>query len=422
MTTEVRGVGDASTPLDDTAVAALLAETLGALDLDGRRVLVVIPDGTRSAPIPLLYRVLQEQLVKRAARLDFLVALGTHKPMDEAAIDRLVGVPATVRARAYPNSTVFNHRWDLPETFVTLGTLPAAELAALTGELLDTDVPIAINRAVREYDQLMICGPVFPHEVAGFSGGAKYFFPGIAGSEIIDATHWLGARETSMATIGVQDTAVRRVIHRAAALIDRPVLLLALVLRGQVLHGLYTGPHEAAWRAAAHLSAQINVVYKPHAFRQVLSLASPIYEDLWTAAKAMYKTEPVVADGGEVIIYAPHIREVSFTHGALIDQIGYHVRDYFLGQWPRFRDLSGGILAHSTHVKGHGSYDAATGIERPRIAVTLATSIPEARCRRINLGYRDYRTIDIDDWRGREEEGLLLVERAGEVLYRVGAR
>jgi hypothetical protein len=133
----------------------------------------------------------------------------------------------------------------------------------------------------------------------------------------------------------------------------------------------------------------------------------------------MYKTEPVVADGGEVIIYAPHITEVSYTHGALIDAVGYHVRDYFLGQWQRFRETPGMILAHSTHVRGAGTYEVASGVESPRIRVTLATSIPQERCERINLGYRDYHTLEPQAWAGREDDGLLLVEHAGEMLYRL---
>jgi nickel-dependent lactate racemase len=415
----VIGQGTTTTTLGDAEVAAVVERGLAPLALDGRRVLVIIPDGTRTAPIPLIYRLLQAQLAPRVARLDFLIALGTHKPMGEAAIDRLVGMPAAERALRFPNSAVLNHRWELPESFVTIGTIPEAETAALTGGLLAADVPVTLNRLVFAYDQLIICGPVFPHEVAGFSGGAKYLFPGIAGPEIINFTHWLGALVTSMDTIGVKATPVRQVIHRAARFVERPILLLAMVLRGHDLHGLYAGPLEQTWSVAADLSAQLNITYKQRPFRRVLSLASPIYEDLWTAAKAMYKTEPVVADGGEVIIYAPHITEVSYTHGALIDQVGYHVRDYFTKQWDRFRGVPGGILAHSTHVKGHGSYDAATGVETPRISVTLATGIPEERCRRINLGYRDYRTIDPESWRGREDDGLLLVERAGEVLFRV---
>lgn len=413
------GRGATTDLLADTEVADILAAALDPLGVEGRRVLVIIPDGTRTAPIPLMYRLLQEQLGPRVARLDFLIALGTHKPMSEAAIDKLVGAPAAERTARHPNSAIVNHRWELAESFVTIGSIPEAETAALTGGLLAAEVPVALNRLIFDYDQLIVCGPVFPHEVAGFSGGAKYFFPGIAGSEIINFTHWLGALVTSMDTIGVKDTPVRRVIHRAARFVERPALLLAMVLKGHALHGLYAGPLEEAWSVAADLSAQLNIAYKPRPFRSVLSMASPIYEDLWTAAKAMYKTEPVVADGGEVIIYAPHITEVSYTHGALIDQVGYHVRDYFTKQWARFKELPGGILAHSTHVRGHGGYDAEAGVEAPRIQVTLATGIPEERCRRINLGYRDYRSIDPEAWRGREGEGVLLVERAGEVLYRL---
>ncbi|MEI7771092.1 MAG: lactate racemase domain-containing protein [Chloroflexales bacterium] len=417
----VTGKGSTTTTLGDVDVATILEHALTPLALDGKRVLAIIPDGTRTAPIPLMYRLLQEQLGPQVARLDFLIALGTHKPMSDAAIDKLVGMPAAERAARYPHSTVLNHRWELPASFATIGAISAAETTRLTGGLLTAEVPVALNKLIFDYDQLIICGPVFPHEVAGFSGGAKYLFPGIAGAEIINFTHWLGALVTSMDTIGVKDTPVRRVIHRAARFVERPILLLAMVLKGHDLHGLYAGPLEEAWSVAADLSAQLNIAYRSRPFRRVLSLASPIYEDLWTAAKAMYKTEAVVADGGEVIIYAPHISEVSYTHGALIDQVGYHVRDYFTKQWDRFGELPGGILAHSTHVKGHGSYEAGTRVETPRISVTLATGIPEERCRRINLGYLDYRTLDPQAWRGREDEGLLLVERAGEILFRLAA-
>ncbi|MCU0490019.1 MAG: lactate racemase domain-containing protein [Chloroflexaceae bacterium] len=416
------GAGSAMQTLSDAQVAGLLAEGLGPLALDGRRVLVIIPDATRTAPIPLLFHTLCATLASRVQRLDFLIALGTHPPMDEAAIDKLVGMPAPERVARFANVAVLNHAWDCPEELATLGTLPADELARRTGGLLARPTPVRVNRAIFNYDQLLLCGPVFPHEVAGFSGGAKYLFPGIAGPEIIDATHWLGALGTSIATIGVKDTAVRRVIHMAAGLVPVPMCCIALVLKGTALHGLYIGPHEQAWSAAADLSAQLNIVWKPRPFQRVLALAAPKYADLWTAAKAMYKTEPVVADGGEVIIYAPHISEVSYTHGQLIDRVGYHVRDYFVGQWERFGHLPGGVLAHSTHVKGHGSYDSATGVETPRITVTLATAIPEERCRRINLGYCDYRTLDPAAWAGREDDGLLLVEHAGEVLYRLGER
>jgi hypothetical protein len=133
----------------------------------------------------------------------------------------------------------------------------------------------------------------------------------------------------------------------------------------------------------------------------------------------MYKVEPIVADGGEVIIYAPHITEISYTHGALIEQIGYHVRDYFTKQWDKFKHYPGGVLAHSTHLRGIGVYDATRGIETPRIRVTLATGISPERCARINLGYADPRSIQPEEWMGREDEGVLVVPKAGETLYRL---
>jgi nickel-dependent lactate racemase len=412
------GQGSTAATLSDETVEQLLGRALDSLPVDDKRVLIIIPDSTRTAPIPLLFRLLYEQIGRRVARLDYLIALGTHQPMSEQAIDRQVGVSAAERAERYPNVTIFNHRWDLPEALQTIGVISPKESARLTDGLLAAEVPVVLNRLIFEYDQLVICGPVFPHEVVGFSGGAKYLFPGIAGAEIINFTHWLGALVTSMHTIGVKDTPVRRVIHRAAEFVQRPILCLALVLKGSALHGLYIGPHLEAWSAAADLSAQLNILSLPDTFRRVLSMPAPIYDDLWTAAKAMYKTEPIVADGGEVIIYAPHISEISYTHGHLIDEVGYHVRDYFLKQWEHFKHIPGGILAHSTHVKGKGTFDSASGVEVPRIQVTLATAIPEQRCRRVNLGYADYRTIDPQEWAGREAEGMLLVPHAGEMLYR----
>src|SRR5258708_9262527 len=368
-------------------VRELLAQASETLSIDGKRVLVIIPDGTRSAPIPLMFRLLYEQLGRRVSCLDYLIALGTHPPMSAEAIDKLVGLTEREREQEYPNVHIFNHHWSQADMLQTIGTISSQEARRLTDGLLEDEVPVTINRMIFDYDQLIICGPIFPHEVAGFSGGAKYLFPGIAGQDIIDFTHWLGALVTSMYIIGIKDTPVRRVIHRAAEFIDRPMLCLALVLRGQDLHGLYIGPHIEAWSQAADLSAQLNIIYVQRPVKRVLSAPAAIYDDLWTAAKAMYKTEPAIADGGEVIIYAPHITEISYTHGKLIDQVGYHVLEYFTKQPDRFASIPGMIKAHSTHVKGAGAYDATRRVEEPRIQVTLATGIPAERCPRANPPY-----------------------------------
>lgn len=125
----------------------------------------------------------------------------------------------------------------------------------------------------------------------------------------------------------------------------------------------------------------------------------------------MYKLEPVVADGGELIIYAPHIHEISITHGALIRRIGYHCRDYFLKQWDRYKDVPWGVLAHSTHVRGIGTYEG--GVERCRVQVTLATRISREICEEINLGYRDPATIDPKDFANREDGGCCWCRKPG---------
>jgi nickel-dependent lactate racemase len=415
------GTSNSVRALSTVEVRSLLSEALARSDLSGKRVLVIIPDGTRTAPIELFFGLLQELLAPQVRVLDFLVALGTHPPLDDSALSTLLGV--TVRDGSTGSSRILNHRWDLPETFVTLGTIPAAEVEEASGGRLALDVPVRVNRLLVEpvgwphYDHLIVLGPVFPHEVAGFSGGNKYFVPGVAGEEIIDVTHWLGALFTSRALIGTADTPVRRMIDRAASLIPTPRSLIAMVMHGTSLHGLYVGDMLKAWRAATTLSAELDIVYVERPFQRVLSMVPEIYDDLWTAAKGMYKLEPAMADGGEIIIYAPHINEVSYVHGEHIDKVGYHVRDYFVAQWERFRHVPWGVLAHSTHVRGDGSY--VDGIEHSRVQVTLATGIPRERCERIGLGYMDPVAIDPEEWADREDEGVLLVRRAGEILYRL---
>jgi nickel-dependent lactate racemase len=401
--------------LEEAEVRALMAKALEAWHVTDKRVLVIIPDGTRTAPIPLFFKLFGDLLEGRAAALDYLVALGTHQPMDDGALSRLVGVP--VQDGQAGQARVFNHCWDRPETFITLGTITADETRALSNGMLSLDVPVRLNKTILDYDHLVVCGPVFPHEVVGFSGGNKYFFPGISGPEVINFTHWLGALITSMAIIGTQETPVRRVIDRAASFIPVPRTCFGLVVKGEGLAGLYAGMPASAWSAAADLSARLHIVYVDQPFQRALSVMPAMYDDLWTAAKGMYKLEPAIADGGEVVIYAPHIDEISYTHGAIIDQVGYHVRDYFVKQWDRFKDYPWGVLAHSTHLRGAGTFE--NGVEQPRIRVTLATGIPEKRCRQVNLGYLDPATVNPDAWANREGEGMLLVPKAGETLYRL---
>ena len=384
----------------------------------GKRVLVLTPDATRTCPLPMLIRSLGEILGPHCAALDFMVALGTHPPLPEKDILALYGLTEAVRRESFPNSRFLNHRWDLPDTLAPIGHLEADEIEALSQERLTERVPVTINRTILAYDQILILGPVFPHEVVGFSGGAKYLFPGVAGGEFLHFFHWLGAVITCAGIIGTKDTPVREVIHRALSMVPVPVHNIAMVVTpANQLCGLYVGPVIESWSRAADLSDRVHIVYRDAPFSVVFGQAPAMYDEIWVAGKVMYKLEQVVADGGRLIIYGPHIKHVSRTWGDWIEKVGYHVRDYFLKQMDRFRDVPRGVLAHSTHVRGTGTYE--NGVERPRIEVVLATGIPEDVCRRINLGYMDPAQIRIEDYRHKEDEGILLVEHAGEMLYKL---
>ncbi len=391
-----------------------------AADLELRHLLVVIPDGTRTAPVDLFFKLLCEALHHKVERLTFLVALGTHRLMTEPELEALVGMSAEERRRLYPRTEVVNHRWDLPETFAEVGRLTRADTEELSDGRLSLELPIKVNKLLLEVDLAILLGPVFPHEVAGFSGGSKYLFPGVGGAEVINFTHWLGALATSHATIGLTETRVRQAIEKAAAQVPVKKLYFCLVTSHAGLHGFFWGYDRQPWYRAAELSSQVHISWKEKPFIRILSLIPDRYQDLWTGAKGMYKVEPVLADGGEVVLYAPHIDTFSYTHGKTLEKIGYHIRDYFLADWERFKDYPWGILAHSTHLRGGGT--CIDGVEKPRIQVTLSSGISEERCRAMNLGYLDPATVHPQDWAGREDEGILLVPNAGETLFRIRDR
>jgi lactate racemase len=406
--------------LTNQQVLEVIREACPTSEYRGKRVLLIVPDATRTCPLGVLFKGVFAQIGAEAAAFDVMIALGTHQPMNEEAICRRLEISGEERRSKYGAVRLFNHEWDNPSALKSIGTIPARVIKDLSGGLFAIDVPVNVNRRLFEYDQIIIAGPVFPHEVVGFSGGNKYLFPGVSGPEVLNFFHWLGAVVTNPMIIGNKYTPVRRVVDHAGSMVTVPKLCFCMVVDRTQLAGLFVGSPEKAWDQASDLSRQLHITYKERPFKTVLSCAPPMYHELWVGGKCMYKLEPVVADGGELIIYAPHIREISLTHGALIRKIGYHCRDYFLKQWDKYKDLSWGVLAHSTHVRGIGSYE--DGVEHCRIQVTLATAIPKETCEEIKLGYRDPVMIDPQEFADREEEGVLLVPKAGEMLYHLRQR
>ena len=405
-------------PLKDSEIVQICQEALGRLALDGKRILILIPDHTRHARIDLFFHILHELLIKRVRALDFLIATGTHADMEPERIYRHVGITGDEHRTTFSGVRFFNHEHANPSALATIGTIPADEISRLTEGVFAEPIPVTINKKVLEYDHVLLVTPVVPHEAMGFAGGNKYFFPGIAGLDVVQTFHWLGALLTNLKVNGVKDTLTRRVIDRSAEFITTPRTCFAFVVNAKDQPVcLFAGDPIESWSRAADYSARFHITHVERPYKTVLAITPALYEDLWVGGKAMYKLEPIIADGGEVIIYGPQIKTLSFMHEPAIRRIGYHVIEYFTHQWERFSKEPKLILAHSTNVRGIGSF--TEGRERPRITVTLATSIPEEVCKRVNLGFQDYHSIDIKSWKSRTGGDFLMVENAGQNLYRL---
>jgi len=385
----------------------------------GERVLAIIPDRTRDDNTDLLFPIANRFLTKiGVARFDALVAQGTHPPMTDAQKRTKIG-------DEHFSGRIFDHQWNNPDEIVTLGELNAETLRSLTDGLIDRAVPVTINRLVgaRVYDTVIVFGATVPHEVAGFAGGAKYFFPGVAGPELTHTTHWLGALAGIENTIGEVETPTRKLIEAATDLVPARIISLnTVVSRGDdrqlITHALFAGDIREAFRSAAAVSREVHIRYTGRKYRRVIALLDPHYDELWVGGKASYKLGAVIEDGGELIIFAPHLNKISQTHGALIEKYGYapleSVRD-MLGVSQELRENLC-IAAHLAHVAYAGRIDADGNIV-PRYQITMATGIDEQTCKRVNLGYLDYRTFDYET--NRSDPDTLIVHDAGRDLYKV---
>ncbi len=423
---QVFGWGYLDQVLPDEEVKSILAEAISRWNLTGRKVLVLLPDATRTAPIPLLFEQMCEALYGRALQLDFMIALGTHRALSVKALEDHLGFSEEKRLSRYPSVGIYQHDWKDTRNLVEIGRLPIGDLHAASNGILPREVPIQINRRALDYDAIIICGPVFPHEVVGYSGGSVYLFPGISGLDSLNVIHMIEGLLTSSRIIGRKWNPAHQLLDQAMAMIPSSLFAVHLVVRPEShageggLLGLYAGDVIPSWSAAADLSARVNVTYVEQPYQKVLSIVPKMYEDLWTGAKGMFKVDPAVADGGEVILYAPHISELSFAHGHILSEIGYHVMDYFTKQWERYKNYPIGVLSHATEVVGSGKYE--NGIESRRIRLRLATGIPPEVCTEVGLDYLDPASINPEDYVGRESEGILLIPKAGEILYQLKSR
>jgi nickel-dependent lactate racemase len=318
---------------------------------------------------------------------------------------------------------IFDHQWNRPEELVDLGELSAERVSELTGGLINEAVKVNLNRLLAPgvYDTVLIFGATVPHEVAGFAGGAKYFFPGVAGPNLTHATHWLGALASIENIIGRVETPTRHMIEAAAELVPARIISInSVVTRTEDerlrTHALFCGDVREAFRRAAEVSRQVHIKYTGRKYKRVVALLDEHYDELWVGGKASYKLGGIIEEGGELIIYAPHLRAISETHGLLIEKYGYapidRVREMVALSTELRSNLA--VAAHLAHVSYAGSRDE-TGKVVPRYTITMASALDEATSRRVNLGFMDHREFRREDY--DDEPDTLVVERAGRDLY-----
>ena len=391
----------------------------------GSRVLAIIPDKTRDDNTHLLFPISASVLVQNGiTKLDALVAQGTHSPMTDG--EKLAKIGAESFGSIPNLGAIYDHRWDRPEELATIGELTAEEVSQITAGLFNESIPLAVNRlaAPGVYDVILIFGATVPHEVAGFAGGAKYFFPGIAGAELTHKTHWLAALASIEKIIGRIETPTRHLIEAAADRIAAKVITFTSVVTrtgddGLRTHALFAGDFRPSLRMAAEVSRHVHIKYTGRKYHRVVALLDEHYDDLWLGGKASYRLGAVIEPGGELIIYAPRLRCISETHGNDIERFGGYaplekIKDLVSQSGELQANLC--VAAHLAHVSYAGRHDE-NGDFIPRYRITLASQVDAATCRRVNLDYLDFRTFKIADY--QNDPDTLMVERAGRDLYLV---
>lgn len=416
---EICGVGSPETNLRANEIFSIIEKSLEKIP-ENSRVLAVIPDKTRDDNTDLLFPYAAQILkFRKAKRFDALVAQGTHAPMTEAEKLTKIGFknsddfPLEIR--------IFDHEWNNPKSLTSIGEISAEKVSEISGGLIEESVSLTINKLISKdfYDYILIFGGVVPHEVAGFAGGAKYFFPGVSGADLTNATHWLGALAGIENIIGRIETPTRHLIEKAADFIKAEIINFSSVLTRDTednlqTHALFAGDFRRSFRKAAEISAKVHVKYSGRKYKKVVAILDEHYDELWTGGKASYKLGGIIEEGGELLIFAPHLRCISDTHGEAIEKFGYAPVEKIKQILTRSDELQKNlcVAAHLAHV----SYGAEMKNPlKPRYKITLASLVDEETCRKVNLNFSDWRRFKLEDY--ENDTDVLIVERAGRDLY-----
>ena len=288
----------------------LLASALQQVGRPLRRVLLLPPDQTRlNSNAGEICRILLA-LLGPEAQVDIMPALGTHAAMTSDDL-RLMFGPEIPLAKF----RVHDWRRDLRH----VGDIPGAKLREWSEGRIDYDVRIEVNKILfAEYDLILSIGQIVPHEVAGMANYTKNVLVGAGGADVINKSHFLGAVYGMERIMGRADTPVRRLLTYGAEkfLGSLPILYILTVMAkdagtGQMaMRGLYVGDDMATFAAGARLSQQVNLDLLEKPLRKVVVYLDPAeFRSTWLGNKAIYRTRMAIADGGELVVLAPGLRE-----------------------------------------------------------------------------------------------------------------
>lgn len=393
-----------------------------------KKVLLIHPDYTRidftNKIVPLIYQELKNRGMKQ---IDFLNAGGTHRAMTTEEIRCKLGFSSQ-----FNFTNFYNHEYNNPQQLITVGKISAAFVAEKTKGELSQSIPVVVNKLITEdYDLIIALSGTLPHEAAGYAGGLKMFFPGISGPEVIDFLHWAAVLIGIPRIIGTVNNPTREVINKGSSyifsMIKAPTISFNMVFeegeKEVIPKGIYTGMgYEGfieTYQKAAKASSRLHIIYIEQPLKFAVQVIDKSYDEIWTAGKGSYKLQSpgVMAPGGEIIIYAPHIN--CFHSRPEMDlalrQIGYHCKDYVKKYLKSNPEFSKNIAAHVINVRGAGNLDVNSGKEEFDFKITLATGISKDICESVGLGYRNPDLIHREDF---IRPGKLWIENGGKYLYK----
>jgi nickel-dependent lactate racemase len=327
-----------------------------ALDSLGERhnVIAVPPDITRyHSRAGMLTRLAYEYYGARLARI--LPATGTHAAMDESEIDRMY--PAIPRDRFAVH--------DFRTGVSTLGELPASFVHEQSEGRLEFSWPVQMNRLLVEggFDLILSIGQVVPHEVAGMANHNKNLLIGAGGAESINRSHYLGAVYGMERIMGRPDNPVRRVLNQASRLFLKrlPVVYVLTVVQGDAVRGLYIGDDIECFEKASELSLRVNFMMLERPIRKAVVYLDPTgFKSTWIGNKAIYRVRMAMADGGELIVLAPGVRQFGEDEAidALIRKYGYAGTPATVRTVAENADLAANLsaAAHLIHGSSEGRF------------------------------------------------------------------